>query len=193
MHLTPLPRQASWRHSGVRRGFEVLFTDHGPRGYRLRGVSTAVEEASAWSVEYAIDLDPAWRTQAVRAGASTVDGERHTVLRRSADHGWEVDGIARADLIGCVDIDFESSGVTNTLPLHRLEFRVGEPVQVPAAFVQANDLGVIRLEQEYTLTTVSPHGLSFHYESRTFDVACELTFDPAGLILEYPGIAVRDS
>ena len=110
MQLKPLPRQASWRHTGVRRGFEVLFTGPGPRGHRLRGVSTAVEDASAWSVDYSIDLDLAWHTQEVRAGVSTIDGERHTVLRRSADHGWEVDGLARADLTGCVDVDFESSG-----------------------------------------------------------------------------------
>ena len=193
MQLKHLPRQASWRHTGVRRGFEVLFTGPGPRGHRLRGVSTAVEDASAWSVDYSIDLDLAWRTQEVRAGASTIDGGRHTVLRRSADHGWEVDGLARADLTGCVDVDFESSAVTNTLPLHRLEFTVGEPMRVPAVFVQANDLGVIRLEQEYTLVAVSPRGMSFHYESGTFDVVCELTFDPAGLILDYPGIAVRDA
>ncbi|ANP71192.1 putative glycolipid-binding domain-containing protein [Cryobacterium arcticum] len=193
MHLKTLPRQASWRHSGVRQGFEVLFTDSGPRGHRLRGVSTAVEDASAWSVDYSIDLDPVWRTQEVRAAASTVDGERHTVLRRSADRGWEVDGIPRADLTGCVDVDFESSCVTNTLPLHRLEFVAGEPVRVPAAFVRANDLSIVRLEQEYTLTALSPRGLSFHYESRSFDVTCELTFDTAGLILAYPGIAVRDA
>lgn len=65
--------------------------------------------------------------------------------------GFEIDGVVRPDLDGCLDVDFESSAVANTLPIHRLPFVVGATYDVPAAFVQADDLGVIRLEQRHTL------------------------------------------
>lgn len=58
----------------------------------------------------------------------------------------------------------------------------------PPAFVRAHDLSVERLEQTYT--RLDDDG-RFAYASSTFDFACELCYDRAGLIVEYPSIAVR--
>ncbi|MER7251474.1 putative glycolipid-binding domain-containing protein [Kribbella sp. NPDC000426] len=187
MQLKSMPRAASWTHVDVRVGFEVLFVD----GHRLRGRTSAREGESTWYVGYAIEVDDSWQTRTVRATNSTAEGDREVVLERSAN-GWTVDGVARADLDGCLDVDFESSAVTNTLPIHRLPFVVGATYDVPAAFVQADDLGVIRLEQRYTLLRSDDRRHVFHYESATFDFVCELTYDASGLVLDYPGIAVRD-
>ncbi|HET6742043.1 MAG TPA: putative glycolipid-binding domain-containing protein [Kribbella sp.] len=146
MDLRALPPTASWSHVGVRVGFEVLFAKPG----RLRGRTTAREDSSTWSVGYEIQLGADWRTSSVRAVTSTASGDREALLARGSS-GWTVDGAARPDLEGCQDVDFESSAVTNTLPVHRLPFVVGEAVEVPAAFVRADDLSVERLEQRYTL------------------------------------------
>ena len=191
MQLVDLPPVATWQHTGVRTGYEVLFVQRSAAGVRLRGVTTAMEDGAAWSVGYRIDLDDGWRTQRVETVNSTADGERRVSIRRFADDRWSVDGVPRPDLDGCSDIDLESSSVTNTLPVHRLRFDRGRPVSAPAAFVWANDLRVEREEQLYTLTSETTEALGFHYESPTFDFRCELTFDAAGLIISYPGIAVR--
>ena len=187
MKLTALPVAASWTHTGVRSGFEVLFASAG----RLRGRTSAREGDVLWYVGYDITVDTDWTTQSVHAVNSTADGDREVVLERNPD-GWTVNGTARPDLDGCVDVDFESSAVTNTLPIHRLPFEVGTSYEVPAAFVRAEDLTVTRLEQRYTLTSSDEQRHVFHYESSTFDFECELTYDAAGLVLDYPGIAVRD-
>jgi hypothetical protein len=192
MQLNDLPRLATWQHSGVRSGYEVLFTDAHADGYRLRGSTTALAEQTAWSVGYRVDLDPSWHTRLVVAVATTIAGERRVSIRRLADDQWAVNGLIRPDLDGCLDVDFESSSVTNTVPVHRMEFVPGEPVTAPAVFVRADDLRVHRIEQRYTLTSTTVAGPTFAYESATFDFACELTFDTAGLIRSYPGIAVRD-
>lgn len=191
MKLNDLPPLATWQHIGVRTGYEVLFADARAGGYRLRGSTTALEGHTGWSVGYRIDLDHDWHTRHVVAVANTIAGERRVSIRRLPDGQWAVDGLLRPDLNGCVDVDFESSSVTNTVPVHRVEFVPGEAVTAPAAFVRADDLRVHRMEQRYTLTGSGPAGVRFAYESATFDVACDLTFDAAGLILDYPGIAVR--
>jgi hypothetical protein len=188
MLLSPLPTAASWTHRGVRVGFEVLFAGAG----RLRGRTSAREGGATWYVGYDITVDADWATESVHAVNSTVSGDLEVVLTRSPDDRWTVNGMARPDLDGCRDVDFESSAVTNTLPVHRLPFVPGPAVDVPAAFVQAGDLTVVRLEQRYTLTSSGEHGHVFHYESATFDFECELTFDASGLVLDYPGIATRD-
>jgi hypothetical protein len=193
MLLDPPPPSGSWTHTGVRSGFEVAFLDLRDARPRLRGHTSAREGPALWSVSYRIDLAEDWSTRGAVATASTAAGDRRTALARTADGRWTVDGRPRPDLDGCADVDFESSAVTNTLPLHRVGFRPGVPVPVPAAFVRAEDLRVERVEQTYTLVDRSPGGMRFAYASATFDFACELTFDSAGLILRYPGIATRDS
>jgi hypothetical protein len=191
MRLSELPAVATWQHTGVRTGYEVLFVQTSPAGVRLRGVTTAVEEHAAWSVSYRIDLDDRWRTRRAEVVTATADAERRVAIHRSDDDRWTVNGVPQPALDGCVDVDLESSSVTNTLPVHRLPFARGAPVSVPAAFVWANDLRVQREEQTYTLTGATAEDISFHYESPTFDFRCELTFDAAGLILHYPGLARR--
>jgi hypothetical protein len=190
-HLTGLPALASWRHSGARTGYEVLFCSSTAAGYRLRGTTSAVEAGIGWSVGYRVDLDRRWTTRSAQAATATITGE-HRVSLSATGQRWVVDGRVRPDLDGCVDVDFESSAVTNTIPVHRLPFAVGAPVSVPAAFVRADDLRVHRMEQLYSFVGSTPEGLIFDYESATFGFACRLLFDPSGLVLDYPGIAVRD-
>lgn len=191
MRLAPPPPSAAWTHRGARAGFEIAFFRNGSGGTLVTGRTTADEAGALWSVGYAIEVDGAWVTRTVRATA-LIDGADRTVeLQRNADGRWTVDGRHRPELDGCVDVDFESSAVTNTLPIHRIDFVPGRAVEVPAAFVRA-DLTVQRLEQSYVPidTAVGPR---FRYYSATFHFACELRYDAAGLVLDYPGIAVRYS
>ncbi len=170
----------------------VFFHDGIDAAHRLVGHTTANEESALWSVGYDVTVDAEWRTVAVHATTLTAAGTRAVALAREADDRWTVDGEARPDLDGCVDVDFESSAVTNTFPVHRIAFQRGETVAVASAFVRADDLRVERLEQTYTLIARSAERLIFHYESPTFDFVCELVYDAAGLVLHYPGIATRD-
>lgn len=202
MRLAAPPAAASWTHRGAREGFEVAFLTGAGRtsssgasddggGPRLTGHTTASEADVPWSVGYDVTLDRQWRTLTAQVTTLGRAGRREVVLARGHQGRWTVDGVARPDLDGCVDVDLESSAVTNTLPIHRLDLVAGSALEVPAAFVRAEDLRVERLEQRYTLLDVGPERFRVHYESPTFAFACELVYDAAGLILQYPGIAVR--
>jgi len=182
MRLDPLPASAAWQHIGTRSGFEVLFTS----ARTLEGHTTAVEQGEIWSVSYRIELDAAWRTRRAEVVGRTSAGPRTTVLERHDGDRWTVDGVPVPLLDGCVDVDLESSAVTNTLPIHRLDFVEGEPVQCPAAYVRA-DLRIERLEQTYTARP----DLRFGYAAPAFGFTAELRYDASGLIVDYPGIAVR--
>lgn len=193
MRLTTPPGEASWNHAGVRTGFEVAFFQVLRAGHRLTGHTTARESSALWSVGYDVTVDRSWRTVAVQASTLTAMGARELTLTCDSAGRWAANGELRPELDGCLDVDFESSAVTNTLPLHRLDFIEGVGVDVPAAFVRAEDLRVERLEQRYTLIDAGPEQILFHYESSTFEFACELRYDSAGLIVEYPGIAIREA
>ena len=179
------PRQLAWRHEGLREGFEVVFVE--PH-WTIEGATTAVEDGAAFAVQYAIELTPDWVTRSARVASFG----REVQLLADGDGHWHVDGSPAPELDGIFDVDLESSAFTNAFPVHRLALAVGESADAPAAWVRRDTLAVERLEQRYTRLPDSAEGLSrFDYWSP--DLSCELVYDEFGLVLDYPGIAVRAS
>ena len=178
-----LPAFAAWRLVDAVDGFEVVYP--GPR--RLRGHTSAVEDGRAYAVRYEIVLDDRWRTREARVSSDTVSGPRETVLRADGEGHWTVDGEPAPELDGLLDVDIEASACTNTLPVHRLPLPAGETVEAPAAYVRALDLSVSRLDQTYT--RLDDHRFDYTSEGGSFRAVLE--YDDAGLVVDYPGIAVR--
>ncbi|MFD5316432.1 putative glycolipid-binding domain-containing protein [Streptomyces sp. NPDC127098] len=187
------PRSAAWSHQDARSGFEVAFFR--PRrdgGYDIEGSTAAVEDGESWIVDYAITLDTTWTTRRARiTSRSRADAARSTVLEAAGTGRWRVDGVAAPHLDGCLDVDLESSAMTNALPAHRLALPVGARSDAPAAYVRALDLTVDRLEQTYARVPDEGSHQRLDYTAPAFDFACRLVYDGSGLILAYPGIAVR--
>src|SRR4051794_12739767 len=116
------PGQAAWEHRGARRGFEVVFCDE----YRFEGGTAAVEGDEAWVVHYRILLDAGWRTQRARVTGHSAGGRRELTLQCDPGGEWTLDGERAPQLEGCLDVDLESSALTNAFPVHRLGLQVGE-------------------------------------------------------------------
>ncbi len=189
MPFEPLPGFAAWRHTGSREGFEVTFFDTADDGYRITGHTTAVEEGRPWVVRYDITLDRGWLTRAASFWGWSEGGP--TTRHAQCDEGrWSVDGVRRPDLDGCLDVDLESSAMTNTIPVHRSALAIGASARAPAAYVRAADLQVQRLDQRYARAP-DQEGRVYDYDAPEFDFSCRLVYDRSGLIIDYPGIADR--
>jgi hypothetical protein len=192
MPFAPLPEAASWQHHGLRSGFEVAYFHEDDGASNVEGWTTAVEEGRPWVVSYEISLDGSWRTRRASVSARSPLGWRSTVLESDGEGFWRVDGVAATHLDGCLDVDLESSALTNAFPVHRLDLSVGEGAPAPAAYVRT-DLTVERLEQDYLRDTDYESCQRFHYAAPAFAFSCSLRYDGSGLVLEYPGIATRSS
>ena len=83
--------------------------------------------------------------------------------------------------------------MTNALPVHRMDLRVGDRASAPAAYVRAVDLSLERLGQDYVRTADEGGHQRYEYAAPAFGFACRLVYDESGLVLDYPGIAVRAS
>jgi len=182
---------AAWQHRDAGDGFEVVYIEATGSGVRVEGYVTALEEGDTWAAEYLLVLDADWGTRSVRVRSRTLDGKRELELERDATGGWRVNGAAAPELDGCLDVDLEASAFTNALPVHRLALPVGGEADVPAAYVRARDLSVEVLEQRYARLPDDGDRLRFHYSSRAFAFEAELVYDASGLVIDYPGIAVR--
>ncbi len=187
MPVGGLPQSAAWRHRGARDGFEVVFPRWNRDGVQLDGSTAAVEADEAWVVNYAIALDPSWRTRRALISGHSMSGAAELRLDADGAGGWRVNGVEAPHLDGCLDVDLESSSLTNAFPIHRLGLQVGETAQAPAAYVRAVDLSVDRLEQRYLRLDND----RYRYSAPEFAFECELVYDEFGLVLDYPGIAIR--
>ncbi len=192
MALTELPRSAAWEHCAARSGFEVVVVDREDRGgHVFRGSTAAVESGQAWAVDYEITVDADWCTRHARVVTRSAHGRTTTVLSAVGDGRWHVDGRHDPRLDGLSDVDLEASALTNTLPVHRLRLPVGETAEATAVYVRVPDGTVEPLAQAYRRLADGPAGERYDYRSPAFDVRCVLSYDAAGLPLDYPGIAVR--
>jgi uncharacterized protein len=183
---------AAWRHVDARVGFEVRFLRREHSLYRLEGYSSAVQEGEAWGIRYALTLDEDWVTRSAYVVGQSAQGVHEVRLEGDGNGGWRVDGLPVSQLNGCLDVDLEASACTNALPVRRLGLRIGEQADAPAVYVRAPTLGVERLEQRYArLGDDADRNVRCDYAAPAFAFRTVLVFDQAGLVLDYPGIAVR--
>jgi uncharacterized protein len=186
------PLTAAWRHRDARDGFEVLFLEAGPDGgRRLTGRVAAVEDGVAWAVGYEIDVDAAWRTRGARIRTRTATGRTDLAVTADGEGHWRVDGVSAPALDGCLDVDLEASAATNAFPVARLHLRVGAAADAPAAYVRVLDPAVGRLDQRYERIADDGDRRRYRYASPAFGFEAVLAYDAWGLVVDYPGIAIR--
>ena len=154
MNFAPVPATAAWQHKDARDGFEVVYFQPFDGGWRAEGWTTAIEEGRTWAVEYVIGLDGTGATRSARIRGRSAAGISSTLLEADGQGRWLVNGVPATQLDGCLDVDLESSAMTNALPVRRMGLAPGACAAAPAAYVRAIGLAVERLEQ-----TFSPAGL----------------------------------
>ena len=191
MSFRDLPQSAAWRHRDARDGFEVVFLKPDGAGYRLEGDTAAVENSEAWAVHYVITLAADWSTRSAQVSGRSVSGSHELILEADGPGRWSINGSAAPHLDGCLDVDLESSSLTNAFPVHRLGLEVGAEADAPSAYVRAVDLSVERLEQHYVRLDDDGSRERYRYTAPAFGFETQLLYDECGLVLDYPGIAVR--
>ena len=191
MSFAPLPVTAAWRHWGARSGFEVVYFDARSDGCRIEGWTTAMENGATWAVEYSIQVDAAWATRRAAIRGRSAAGLCSALLEADGNGHWLVDGNPARRLDGCLDVDLEASAMTNALPVRRMGLPVAAQAAAPAAYVRADGLAVERLEQTYARAADQATWQRYDYAAPAFGFSCRLVYDESGLVLDYPGIAVR--
>jgi hypothetical protein len=185
------PKAAAWQHMKARTGFEAVYFETSDDGWRIHGCTTAVEDGRTWIVDYELELDAAWVTRTAHISSRSAAGHRTASFVTDGVGHWQIDGRVSPDLDGCLDIDLESSVMTNALPVRRLGLADGARAEAPAVYVRAADMGVERLDQTYELVRDKSGQQRYEYAAPALDFNCRLTYDGSGLVRDYPGIAIR--
>ena len=192
MPFTAPPPFAAFEHRDAAVGFEVVFFRSTPNGLVVDGHTTALEQGEPYAVAYTIELDARGYTRRAHVRGQSARGRHETSIEADGEGRWTIDGTRVPELTGCLDVDLEPSSLTNAFPVRRMALEVGHRSAAPAVYVRALDLRVERLEQEYARLDDAADGrVRFDYACPRFDTRCLLEYDGSGLVLAYPGLAVR--
>jgi uncharacterized protein len=155
-------------------GAEICFLDRVASGsHRLSGTAILAAEGSPYFIEYAVGVDPEWRTRSVDVTCNDARIE----LTADGSGRW-----SRPGFEGCVDVDLGFTPATNTLPIRRVGLAVGEAADLDVTWLRFPELTIERMKQRYERLADD----RFLYSSPGF--AAELRVDEHGLVLEYEGL-----
>lgn len=197
MEFRDPPATAAWQHIKARSGFEVVcFTpivdEPDNEGWRIHGCTTAFEDGRAWIVHYVLELSLGWALRTAHLSAHSAAGRRAASLITDGHGHWQLDGRVAPDLDGCHDLALASSAMTAALPVRRLALADGARADAPAAYVRAADLAVERLGRSYELTRDKAGRQRYEYKAPgVIGDGGRLVVDSAGLLRDYPGLAIR--
>jgi len=182
----------AWERADESGGFSVATRERlepPDAGWLFHGTEVLVGEQTL-SCTFCVVVGPDWVTRRVEVRSVSTVGEAQRRLKVSDGH-WTVDGAARPDLDGCVDVDVAATPLTNTFPIRRLaHLAVGRSVTSAVASVDVPALGVTRVEQTYERLEDRDELAAWRYSDPT-QGGFVLTVDTEGLVVDYKGFARR--
>lgn len=183
----PLRSSIRWR-SREHGGLEQLRINEWPESIKLRSAIVSEAGDTRHGVFYEASLTPDWVFESILL--QRTDGVM-TVLSRGRDGAWfdaQVEELPH--LTGCIDIDFEMTPFTNTLPIRRASLAVGESRKFRMAYIPADTLEPFVDEQTYT--RLSDRVYRFENGETGADyLTADITVDEDGLVMDYPGLFER--
>lgn len=152
--------------------------------WNLRGVILVLMDDTPVEARYELGCNHAFLTRRALISVRGSEGER--CLELSAENGrWYENGRENLSVRGALDLDLSWSPSTNTLPIRRLELKVGQSSgELTAAWVRFPSLTVEPLPQEYLRISER----LYRYSSRGGAFTAQLQVDDQGLVVEYEGL-----
>jgi hypothetical protein len=147
-------------------------------------VASFAAEGRTCGLRYEVDADGAFRSR--RAVVEGFVARQAVALRAraTAQGRWEIDGRARRDLDGCLDIDLNFTPATNLLAVRRLALRVGDSADAPAAWLEFPSLQFEVLPQSYRRISREDYA----YAAPTVGYRGNLRVSRVGAVIDYPGL-----
>jgi hypothetical protein len=179
-----------WRRIGL-QGLEHLSLQEVDGGYRADSVLSVEVALGGVTCEYRFDLDERWRTKTFTLSQHQAGEDRKLMIERSGEKEWQVDGAARPDLSGCLDLDLAISPFTNTLAIQQLKLAPREAKEMTAVYVNIPRMEVTPARQRYQRLDPAEPPRRFLYSGLDTGFIQEITVDEYGLVESYPRFAER--
>ena len=150
--------------------------------WRLEGTAAFLHEGRTCRLSYLIVCNAIWHTRNAEVSGWFGDEEIKLELFVNPHHQWEVNGVAKPAVDGCIDLDLNFSPATNLLPIRRLNLEVGRQAQVKAAWLRFPTFELEPLAQVYERLGE----FKYRYCTPKENFNAELTVNKVGFVTHYP-------
>ncbi len=153
-------------------------------GWHLTGTAVFSHQEQPCRLDYVIVCDAGWRTQSATIRGWLGDTLIGIELTVDSDQHWQLNGSARPEVTGCIDLDLNFSPSTNLLPIRRLGLAIGQSAEVKAAWLRFPSFELEPLLQVYRRLDET----TYRYESAGGQFVADLQVNSTGFVTDYPGI-----
>jgi hypothetical protein len=150
--------------------------------WRLEGTAVFLHERRTVRLSYLITCDASWQTRSAVVSGWYGDQVINLELSVDAHHRWQVNGLTKPIVDGCIDLDLNFSPSTNLLPIRRLNLQIGRQAEVTAAWLRFPSFELEPLSQTYERLGE----FKYRYSSNEGAFFAELTVNHAGFVTVYP-------
>jgi len=165
-------------------GLEHLTLRAHADGFRADAVLVGERDGQRYGATYRIDCDSDFTVRSFEIG--TTDGRGLAMTRR--DRAWHDSRRGHLPAFdGCIDIDLSATPFTNTLPIRRCAWTLGEQRRIAMLFVPFDSFEPFVTEQIYS--RLAPR--LFRFETADGSFTAELPVDEDGLVMDYPCLFQR--
>lgn len=178
-------RRVLWHSSVLPSTERAVFTGDAA-GHRIEGTVLTMLNDLPVEIRYGVVCAPDWST---RSCSIRIDdaGTGQTFEIAAAGNGrWMVDGRLAPELDGLHDIDLGFTPATNTLPLRRMPWRIGETRRITVAWFRYPELDVVPAEQLYTRLA----DRQYRFETGDGSFTATIAVDEMGVVTDYEGLWV---
>ena len=153
--------------------------------WHLEGTAVFSSDNRACALSYLIACDSSWNTvRGVISGWLGSDSVNIELVVDPIDHRWQLNGVEKLSVSGCIDLDLNFSPSTNLLPIRRLNLDIGQQAEVEAAWLRFPSFELERFSQVYTRLDE----FTYRYASGGGKFVRDLTVNKVGLVTDYPGL-----
>ncbi|WP_096187691.1 putative glycolipid-binding domain-containing protein [Evansella halocellulosilytica] len=152
-----------------------------------KGTIISLEKNKPYKVMYQIFLDRNWQTRKLDIH---VDDEKKLTITSDGMGTWlNEQGEQMSQLFGAVDVDISATPFSNTLPINREKWDLGEKKDFNMVYIHVPSLETQLIPQSYTFVSNEGNKRLFQYKCRDFQSYIEI--DEHGYVLKYPDLFFR--
>jgi hypothetical protein len=163
-------------------GHDACVVLRSSKGWRLSGTAVFSLDNSPCQLSYEVDCDADWHTRTAQVHGWLGGDVVKVAIAAVPGRRWRLNGAEQPLAAGCIDVDLGFTPATNLILIRRVELRIGQAADAPAAWLPFPDLRLERLEQEYCRD--GPE--HYHYRASGVGYEAVLSVNNGGLVVDYP-------
>lgn len=176
-------RAVIWKRLDV-PGMDACQFQSASDGWVISGTAIFINDGSAAKLTYEVTCLSDWSTRT--ASVSGWIGKKNIsfTLERPDAADWHLNGTSMKGLSALADIDLGFTPATNTNAIRRLNLQEGQEIETTALWLDTSDWMLKPLRQVYRRKSDKV----LEYASPQHHYLADITIDPFGVIMDYPGL-----